>query len=150
MGSASEAVLAAHVAAGSAGLILGAIAFLAERPPAYRSRAGAAYVWAVAAVAASAVALVVLEEWELWWILPLAVLACVLAVVGYLAPARRRAGWIRLYAHGQGGAYVALATALFVVSLSGTAAVAAWILPTALGLVLIERRVVRIRVETAA
>jgi hypothetical protein len=145
MGFARDAVLAAHIAAGSAGLILGAVALLFEGAPTYRSRAGAAYVWAVTAVAASAVALVALDEWELWWILPLAVLACILAIAGYLAPGRRRAGWIRLYAHGQGGAYIALVTALLVVSLSGAAAGAAWIVPTVIGVALIERRVARIK-----
>jgi hypothetical protein len=148
MGSPSDAVLVAHIAAGSAALVLGAIALLSEGPPTYRSCAGAGYVWAVAAVAATAVALVALDEWDLWWILPLAALAIALAVAGYLAPARRRGGWIRLYAHGQGGAYIALVTALFVVSVSGAAAVAAWVVPTALGVVLIERRVARIKRET--
>jgi hypothetical protein len=145
----SDGVLAAHIAVGSIGLVLGAVAVLTEGPPAYRSRAGAAYVWAVGAVAATAIALVALDEWEVWWILPLAVLAIGLAIVGYLAPARRRAGWIRLYAHGQGGAYIALVTAVFVVSVSGAARAAAWVVPTAVGVALIERRVARIEERTA-
>lgn len=41
---ASDGVLAAHILAGAAGLVLGAAALAAEHPPAYRSRAGAGYV----------------------------------------------------------------------------------------------------------
>ena len=147
---ASDGVLAAHIVAGAAGLALGAVALFAERPPTYRSRAGMLYVWAVAGVATTAAALVALDDWELWWLTPLALLALGLAVAGYLAPGRREGPWIRLYAHGQGGAYIALVTALFVVSLSGAAAAAAWIVPTLVGVPLIERRVTRIRAASAA
>jgi hypothetical protein len=142
---ASDGVLAAHILAGAAGLAFGAAALGAEHPPTYRSRAGAGYVWAVAAVAITAIALVAMDEWELWWLVPLAVLALSLALAGYVAPARRRSPWIRLYAHGQGGAYIALVTALLVVSLPGAAATAAWIVPTLIGLPLIERRVNHIK-----
>jgi hypothetical protein len=138
---AGDGVLAAHVLAGAAGLGLGAAALGAEPTPAYRSRAGAGYVWAVAAVAITAIALVALDGWALWWLVPLAVLALSLALAGYVAPARRRGPWVRLYAHGQGGAYIALVTALLVVSLPGAAATVAWIVPTLIGLPLVERRV---------
>jgi GNAT superfamily N-acetyltransferase len=142
---ASDGVLAAHILAGAASLVLGAAALAVERPPTYRSRTGMGYVWAVAAVAITAVALVALDEWQLWWLVPLAVLALSLALAGFLAPARRRGPWIRLYAHGQGGAYVALVTALLVVSLPGAAAAAAWIAPTLVGVPLIEWRVKQIK-----
>jgi hypothetical protein len=139
-----DGVLAAHVLAGAAGLVLGAAALAAEHRPAYRSRAGLGYVWAVATVAITAIALVALDEWKLWWLVPLAVLALSLALAGYWAPSHRRGPWIRLYAHGQGGAYIALVTALFVVSLHGAAATAAWVVPTLIGLPLIERRLTHI------
>jgi len=80
----------------------------------------------------------------LWGLVPLAVLTCALALVGYHAPRRRGRGWVRIYAHGQGGAYIALATALLVVSLEGPAATAAWVAPLLVGLPLIERRVATI------
>jgi hypothetical protein len=147
---ATDSLLAVHIAAGSVGLVLGARTLLTEGPPAYTSRAGAAYVWAVLMTAATAIALVALDDWELWWILPLGVLAGALAVAGYLAPARRHASWIRVYAHGQGGAFIALVTALSVVSLSGAAATAAWVVPTLVGVVLIERRVSRLKAHPGA
>jgi hypothetical protein len=108
----NDAVIALHIAAGSLALTLGAIALIAERPPAYRSRAGTGYVGAVVAVAITAISLVALGDLELWWLVPLALFTFSLAVAGYMAPDRRRGPWIRLYAHGQGGAYVALVTAL--------------------------------------
>jgi hypothetical protein len=51
---------------------------------------------------------------------------------------------VRVYAHSQGGAYIALVTALLVVSLEGPAATAAWVAPLLVGLPLIERRVATI------
>jgi hypothetical protein len=144
----NDAVIALHIAAGSLALTLGAIALIAERPPAYRSRAGTGYVGAVVAVAITAISLVALGDLELWWLVPLALFTFSLAVAGYMAPDRRRGPWIRFYAHGQGGAYVALVTALLVVSLSGSAATAAWIIPTVIGLPLIELRVSHIREDS--
>ena len=149
---ARDGILAVHIASGSGGLVLGGLALWSERPPAYRSRAGSAYPWAVLAIALTAIALVALDGWELWWLAALAVLSYGLALVGYLAPDRsRKRTWIRLYAHGQGGAYIALVTALLVVALAGPATIAAAIVPTIVGLPLIERRVARItRVTTTA
>jgi hypothetical protein len=80
---------------------------------------------------------------------PLAILALSLALVGYVAPAHRRGPWVRLYAHGQGGAYIALVTALLAVTLSGAAATAAWVVPPLIGLPLIERRVSHIKRHSA-
>ncbi|MCA1700932.1 MAG: hypothetical protein LC790_19340 [Actinobacteria bacterium] len=95
-------------------------------------------------VSLSALALAALDLSALWWLAPLAALAYALAVLGLLAPRRRGRGWVRAYAHGQGGSYIALVTALLVVSLDGTASAAAWFVPTLLGLPLIEWRVAHI------
>jgi energy-converting hydrogenase Eha subunit A len=144
-----EGVLGVHIAAGAIALVLGALTLSAERAPSYRSRAGSAYQWTVLALAITAIALVGFEASELWWLALLAAFSYGLALVGYLAPTRRRhRAWIRAYAHGQGGSYIALVTALLVVSLNGAAAAAAWIVPTLIGLPMIERRVARITHET--
>jgi len=145
-----DSMLAVHIAAGTLGLMLGALALWSERAPTYRSRAGLAYQWTVLAVALTAIALVALDSWALWWLVPLAVLSYGLALVGYRAPARPRNGaWVRVYAHGQGGSYIALVTALLVVSLAGPAAIAAAIVPTLIRLPLIERRATHISRETS-
>jgi hypothetical protein len=97
----------------------------------------------------SALALVAFDVAALWWLAPLAVLAYGLALLGRLAPVWRVRGSLRAYAHGQGGSYIALATALLVVATAGSAMVLAWVAPTLVGLPLIERRVKRLWATTA-
>jgi hypothetical protein len=143
-----DTLLGLHVVAGSLGLCLGAVAIIAERRPPFRSSTGCLYPWAVLATAATAVGLVAFDPLELWWLTGLAGLTYGLALLGYLAPRRRPRGWVRAYAHGQGGSLIALVTAALVVSLDGTAAAAAWIVPTLIGVPLIERRVTRISAQT--
>jgi hypothetical protein len=118
--SARDILLSVHVAASLLGLPLGLVAMLTERPPDYRSRAGTAYVWAVIGRFGDRGRLVALDVSALWWLWPLAALTCALALVGYRAPSRRGRGWVRAYAHGLGGAYIALVTALIDRSLSAT------------------------------
>lgn len=142
--NAHDSLLVVHVSAGSIGLVLGLLALLTEGPPDYRSRAGAGYLWAVLIVASTALGLVAFDAGALWWLVPLAVLTSALALAGYRAPRQRGRAWVRIYAHGQGGAYIALVTALLVVSLEGPAATAAWVAPLLVGLPLIERRVATI------
>jgi hypothetical protein len=86
-------------------------------------------------------AVVSLLDWSrLWWFVPVAVLSYLLALVGYVAVRR---GWPRwIGAHGLGGSYIALWTALLVVTardISTTAEIVAWILPAAVGVPLIVR-----------
>lgn len=138
---AHDTLLSLHVAAGAAGLALGPIAVWAERRPPHVSRAGSAYHWAVLTVSLTAVGLAALDWSALWWLSVLAALAYALALLGRFAPRWRRRGWVRAYAHGQGGSYIALVSALLVVSLDGPASAAGWITPTLVGLPLIEWRV---------
>ncbi len=140
-----DTLLAAHVVAGSLGLVLGPLAMWAERWPPHHSRAGAVYHLSVLAVSLTAVGLVALDWRTLWWLLPLATLSYTLALLGLVAPRWSWRGWQRAYAHGQGGSYIALVTALLVVSLEGAASAAGWVIPTLVGLPLIERRVVGLR-----
>ena len=73
-----------------------------------------------------------------WWLWLLAILSYGLALLGYLAPRDRSLGWLRLGIHGQGGACIAVVTATFVVSVDGLARIAAWTLPTLIGVPLLE------------
>ncbi len=145
-----DILLGLHVAAGAIALLLGPLALRAERRPPHASRVGGGYQWAVLAVALSAGALAAFDWATLWWLSLLAALSYGLALLGVLASRRRPRGWVRAYAHGQGGSYIALVTALLVVSLDGAAATAAWFVPTLVGLPLIERRVGRLSRPTPA
>jgi hypothetical protein len=98
------------------------------------------YLWAVFATCLTAVAVCLLDWSRLWWLVPVAVLSCLSALVGYLAISGGWPKWVG--ATNGGGSYIALWTALFVVSargISSTAEIVAWILPAAAGVPLIVR-----------
>jgi hypothetical protein len=133
--------LTLHILSGTAALVLGPLAlFAASRRRNNRERLLTAYVWAVFATCLTA-AIVSLLDWSrLWWLIPVAVLSYLLALVGYVAVRRGWPKWIG--AHGLGGSYIALWTALLVISVgdtSTTAEIACWILPAAIGVPLIIR-----------
>lgn len=81
---------------------------------------------------------------DLWWLVPVSALTYALALLARESAQRHFRGWSHGYAHGQGGSYTALVTALIVVALTvdgpvtGTAQLVPWLVPTGLGLVLIE------------
>jgi hypothetical protein len=138
-------VLALHVAAGTLGLVLGAVVIWLSRDRPLLDGRSVTYHWSVLAVCLTAVGLSLLNLHELWWLIPLAAFAYSLALLGFVAPRRRFAGWRAAYAHGQGGSYVALVTALLVVSLTvdgplkGASSALPWALPVVIGTLLIER-----------
>jgi len=123
-------LLIPHVAAGIAGLLLGPLLARDLSAPPYAS----AYLAAVSLLAATALGLVALDVAGLWFLAPLA-LGTVAAAAGGL-----RARGMPTRVRGVGGSYVALITALLVVSWGSPLA---WILPTAIGAPLIERAAAR-------
>jgi hypothetical protein len=141
-----ETMLGLHVALGSFALALGPLALWRSKgsPALARGGAGAAYLFSVLGVSATAVGLVSFDWPRLWWLVFLALFSSALVVIAFLAPRRRFRGWTRVCAHGEGGSYIALVTALLVVSVQGPASVAVWALPTLVGLPLIELRAARL------
>lgn len=138
-----------HIGAGVLGLVLGPVAMWRDTRAlrAGRGPAGgvaAVYPWSVVAVSLSAILLVGWFRADLWWLVPVAVLSSALALLGRSAATRRFRGWTHGYVHGLGGSYIALVSALLVVSLTvngplgGPAALLPWLAPTALGLLAIE------------
>ena len=117
-------VLAVHVLAGCGGLLLG--------PWASRSRrAEDAYVLAVAVPGATALGLAVLTP-VFWPLAPVALATVLAAAAGRRLRDQDHPGLrLRLV----GGSYVALVTALLVVRTGG---VLAWLLPTAVGVLVLE------------
>jgi len=121
-------VLAVHVTAGAAALLLGPLALLSRKRR--QRHLALSYQVAVAVVTATAVVLASLALDEFWWLILLAVGTELLALGGrYVAPARSQAG-LALRAHMLGGSYIALVTALLVVSWG---APISWILPGLVG-----------------
>jgi len=139
-------ILALHVAAGSIALVAGPVAYLV----AGRRRAPLrVYLVAVLGVAATALGLVAADPDGLWWLAPLALLTAALAALGRWGGATGGSAAARAAAHGWGGSYIALVTALLVVSVS--TGVLVWVMPTIVGVVLIElhaRRATRVTAAT--
>jgi uncharacterized membrane protein len=145
-------VLALHIAAGAAGLILGPIAMRAQKRPGLHTRAGEAYHWVMLAVCLTASLLAVLDWERLWWFLPIAAGSYAFALLGYVSAKRRWRGWLRAHITGQGGSYIAMTTALLVVNwetLTGARGISspvAWALPTVVGSPIIAWVIYQVRI----
>jgi uncharacterized membrane protein len=150
-GMVHSVLLVIHVAAGSAGLLLGPAAmyqdtrrFIAGQRTTGPVSAG--YRSAVLVVCLSATALVIAYRADLWWLVPISALTYGLAILARESAARRFRGWSHGYVHGQGGSYIALVTALIVVALTVDGPVAdsaqliPWLAPAAIGTALAWRR----------
>lgn len=124
-----------HIVAGTAGVLLGPVA-LHRATAGHVGRLAAGYHLAVLVVCLSAAALAVLDFRELWWFLLVAGFSYAFAARARLVARRRRPGWLARHLRGQGGAYIALWTALVVVGVKDMPAL--WLLPTAVGVPLIE------------
>lgn len=124
--------LTVHIAAGSAGLLLGPVVMFACKRRGAHTAAGEAYHWVFLVLFLSAVALAVLDWDEVWWLAVVGAGSYAFALLGYLAAKRRRPGWLGAHVSGQGGSYISMVTAILVVNL-GSASPLAWIAPTVIG-----------------
>jgi len=119
-----------HITVGALALTLGPLALLAARRRGPVNAPATAYHWTVVGVCVSAGALVAADPARLWWLLPIAAGSYALALLGFRAARRTGSRARRLHLHGQGGSYIALVTALLVVSVGSPLA---WIAPTLIG-----------------
>lgn len=128
-------VLAVHVVVGVVGVALGPAVLVQVA----RHRVGRLAEWfhaVVLAVCLSALALAALDIRSLWWLVPISAATYAFALRAHRAAQRRRPRWLASVARGYGGAYIALWTAILVVS-AGSSTVA-WLLPAALGAPIVE------------
>lgn len=123
-------LLVPHIGAGIAGLLVGPAAIRAAMDGRRSTAATRAYRAAVTVVAATTAGLVALRPAALWPFLLLALGTEAAVLAARRAP--RADHHVRLV----GGSYISLVTALLVVS---WASVAAWIVPTLIGTLLVER-----------
>jgi hypothetical protein len=125
-------VLAVHVLAGTAGLLLGPLWLLTGPASRRRPLVAGGYQVAVAVLTGTALLLVAFDAARLWWLVPVAVATEAAALGGRWAARHGHSGWqIRLL----GGSYVALVTALLVVSWFTWLS---WVLPAAITVPVIE------------
>lgn len=127
-----ETLLAIHIAAGSAGLILGPIAMFAAKRRGRHTRTGEIYFWVYVVLVLSAFALAATNWDEAWFLVPIGAFSFSFALLGYLMAKRRPHRWLELHVSGQGGSYIAMTTALLVVNVGGDLLIV-WFIPTILG-----------------
>jgi len=132
-------LLVVHATAGTAGLLLGPLAAAMAARCDHVNGWTTAYQGAVTVVCASALGLVALAPATFWWLIRFAVgtQAAIVIARRSVDPARRT----RLL----GGSYVSLVTALLVVSWDNPLA---WVIPTLLGIGLVERAAARAPVRS--
>ena len=138
--------LVLHIAAGVTGVLLGppVLYFAAVRRV---PRFAGAYHASVLLVCVSAAVLAVLDFAGLWWFLLVAAGSYAFAARALVAARQRHADWLPRYIRGQGGAYIALWTAIVVVSVNQLPVV--WLIPTAVGAPLVEWLAHRARAANA-
>jgi uncharacterized membrane protein YeaQ/YmgE (transglycosylase-associated protein family) len=124
-------VLGVHVAAGSVGLLLGPYLMLTAKRRGPHTRLGTVYHWVFVALFVSAVGLAIINP-DVWWLAIVGAFSYAFALLGFAAGKRRWRGWLVHHVAGQGGSYIAMTTALLVVNLGRTTALA-WIVPTVVG-----------------
>ena len=131
------ALLTLHVGAGVAGLVLGPPVLwrLTQRPSQRGGRMQGGYLLSVAAVCASALGLVLNDIAAFWWLGPVAVVTGGAAYGAHRLHRRTGLAARTWGARLLGGTYVALVTALLVVSVGGWMS---WVLPTVVGAAVVE------------
>jgi hypothetical protein len=144
------AVLAIHVIAGLTAVTTGAIAALSRKGSPRHIRAGRGYYRAIAVVFATAAILAAMRWRQDYYLLIIGTVAFTAATIGYQHRRRRRPGDTGHIA-GMGASYVAMLTAFYVDNgprlplWDHLPTLAFWLLPSAIGVPVIARAIVRAR-----
>ena len=147
-------ILILHIALGTAALALGPVAMFSSKRRGLHTQTGETYHWLVLGACAAAGILAVLDWDRIWWFLPIAIGSYAFALLGYVAGKVRWSGWVPAHIIGQGGSYIALVTAVFVVNWRGFFGVSgihspwAWALPTLIGTPCISMAISRWKEKT--
>jgi uncharacterized membrane protein len=140
-----DVLLAAHIAAGSVGLLMLPVIIVRPKGTAAHRRLGRGFLWCLRIVTISAVGLAVIDFAQLWWFVLIAAFSLALGEVGSRAWRQRFDVAVQRHLAGMGGAGIAFVTAVLVVNF-GTLNPVAWVLPTVVGspiIALTTRRVLR-------
>jgi uncharacterized membrane protein len=134
-----DTALSFHIAAGSAGLILGPIAMFAPKRKGVHTRTGEVYYYLFVVLFISALALALIDFSRAWWLALVGAFSYYFARKGYRAAKERGPGWLIRHVSGQGGSYIAMVTALIVVNTQSISTggsplfLVPWFLPTIVG-----------------
>lgn len=135
----SDVVLVAHVVAGGAGLVTGALVGLVRGAPGLHAAAGWAYQLSVLVLSTTTVALVLADP-GLWPFLLITAATQAAALAGAVVGRRRRPGWLPMHVRLSLGSLVSLVTAFCVNTVGG---VAGWLVPSVVGSVLVAAATAR-------
>jgi uncharacterized membrane protein len=144
-----RAIVAAHVFAGIVAVISGAAAMFAAKGSPRHRLGGKVFCSALSVLVVTATALASVDWPARWVLFVLGVASFALAGLGYSARLIRWRGWIRTHILGMGGAYIAMLTAFYVDNGPRLPLwrllppIAFWFLPSAIGLPLLVRAMVR-------
>jgi hypothetical protein len=130
------AVLVVHVAAGVLAVLLGPVALAGALRGHRVTRAGLGYHGAVAVLCLTAVGLVPFDWSRLWFFIPVAVVTYLFVLYGDRSARSPRPRWFRGVLRGYGGAWIALWTAILIVSVPDHPWT--WVVPALVGSAAIE------------
>lgn len=145
------AALALHVAAGTTGVIAGALAATAGKRPGRHPRAGTVYLYGITVVFLTATVMAVIRWEHDAHLFAIAVVAFTFAMLGWSARRRRPRRWMVWHGAGMAGSYIALLTGFYVDNgpqlpvWDRLPHIVYWLLPAAVGIPLTWRALVRNR-----
>ena len=141
-------LIAAHVAAGTIGLLLAGPVLLAPKRRGWHTRLGRGFLACVAVVCASAVALFAREPGRLWVFLLIALLTGVAAGGGLMLALRRPPGWLLWHLRLMASSVISFVTAFLFQATDAN--IVAVLLPSVLGSPLIAYQAKRVQSWKAA
>jgi hypothetical protein len=142
-------IVGLHILIALVCIVTGAVAMLSEKQPGRHPTAGTIYYWSVSVVFVSATALSVMRWVQDYHLFILGALSFIAATMGREARRRRWRNWVRLHISGMGSSYVLLVVAFYVDNgrnlplWKDLPPVVYWLLPSAIGGVLIARVLLR-------
>jgi hypothetical protein len=142
-------LLVVHIAAGLMCVITGAAALLSRKQPGRHPGAGEVYYWALAVVFLTATGMAGMRWSQSAYLFVLGCVAFGFGTLGFSARKRRWPGWLTLHMVGMSVSYIVLLTAFYVDNgpklplWDRLPTFAFWIGPSAIGLPLLARALVR-------
>ena len=149
------AIVGLHVLLGLASVLTGVVAMLSPKRPGRHPNFGTIYFWCLSGTITLAIGLSVVRWTRDYPLFVMGVLSFAAAWVGRTAKRRHWSGWIQWHITGMGMSYVLLLTAFYVDNgrslplWRDLPAISYWLLPTAVGSILIGRALLRHRSSVA-